>query len=274
MDMITKNERALLFLLSQTKSMTRMQLVKLMFLASKERSLYDFVPYQYGPFSFQLYQDMRHLEREGYLKQTEDDVHFVERVFPKPDPYIQGGITSVINQFGGFREKDLVNYVYQQYPDMTIFSKIKQLKTYYRNESGIVTIGYEGRNIDKFLSLLVENKVGKLIDVRKNPFSMKYGYSKNQLMSALEKLGISYLHLPELGIESDQRKNLTEKGAVELFRHYAQELGAKEEMLDSIKSLAKKEKVALMCFEAQATDCHRGVIAKRFRDEGLDVVDL
>lgn len=272
--MITKNERALLFLLSQTKSLTRMQLVKLMFLAGKERSLYDFVPYQYGPFSFQLYQDMRHLEREGYLTQTEDDVHFVEKVFPKPDPWIQTGITSVINQFGGSREKDLVDYVYRQYPEMTIFSKIKQLKTYYRNESGIVTIGYEGRNIDKFLSILVENKVGKLIDVRKNPFSMKYGYSKNQLMSALEKLGISYLHLPELGIDSDQRQNLTGKGFAELFRRYAQELGAKEDLLDSIKSLAQKEKVALMCFEANVADCHRGVIAKRFRDEGLDVVDL
>lgn len=274
MDMITKNERALLFLLSQARSLTRMQLVKLMFLSSKERSLYDFVPYQYGPFSFQLYQDMRHLEREGYLTQTEDDVHFVERVFPKPDPWIQAGITSVINQFGGFREKDLVDYVYRQYPETTIFSKIKQLKTYYRNESGIVTIGYEGRNIDKFLSILVDNKVGKLIDVRKNPFSMKYGYSKNQLMSALEKLGITYLHLPELGIESDQRQNLTEKGFAELFRRYSEELGTKEDFLDTIKSLAQKEKVALMCFEAKATDCHRGRIAQRFRDEGLVVVDL
>jgi len=272
--MITKNERALLYLLSETRHLTRMQLVKLMFLVSKERSLYDFVPYQYGPFSFQLYQNMRHLEREGYLTQTDDYVHFTGRVFPKPYPYIQDTITSVINQFGGFHEKDLVDYVYRQYPEMTIFSKIKQLKNYYRNETGITTIGYEGRNIDNFLSILVENKVGKLIDVRKNPFSMKYGYSKNQLAGALEKLGISYLHLPELGIESDQRQNLSEKGFADLFRQYAQELGVREELLDTIKSLALKEKVALMCFEAQATDCHRGVIASRFRDEGLDVTDL
>ena len=41
-----------------------------------------------------------------------------------------------------------------------------------------MTIGYKGRNIDKFLSILIENKIGKLIDVRKNPFSMKYGYRK------------------------------------------------------------------------------------------------
>jgi uncharacterized protein (DUF488 family) len=272
--MITKNERAFLYLLSQTKSLTKMKMVKLMFLASKERSLYDFVPYQYGPFSFQLYQDMRHLEREGYLTQTDDEVQFVERVFPKPDPWIQGGITSTINQFGGFAEKDLVDYVYKKHPDMTIFSKIKQLKTYYRNESGITTIGYEGKNIDKFLMILVENKIGKLIDVRKNPFSMKYGYSKNQLMSSLEKLGIAYLHLPELGIESDQRQNLNEKGFIELFRRYAVELGSKEDLLDTIKSFAQKEKVALMCFEAKESDCHRGVIARRFREEGLDVVAL
>jgi uncharacterized protein (DUF488 family) len=274
MDMITKNERALLYLLSETKSLKRMQFVKLMFLVSKERSLYDFVPYQFGPFSFQLYQDMRHLEREGYLTQTEDEVHFVERVFTKPDPWIQGGITSVISQFGGFHEKDLVDYVYSKYPEMTIFSKLKQLKTYYRNESGITTIGYEGKSIDRFLMTLVENKIGKLIDVRKNPFSMKYGYTKSQLEKELKSLGISYLHLPELGIESDQRQNLSERGFAELFRRYAAELSTKEDLLDCIKSLAEKEKVAMMCFEAKESDCHRGVIAKRFRDEGLDVIAL
>lgn len=48
--MITKNERAFLYLLSRVGNVKRMQLVKLMFLASKERSLYDFVPYQFGPF--------------------------------------------------------------------------------------------------------------------------------------------------------------------------------------------------------------------------------
>jgi uncharacterized protein (DUF488 family) len=272
--MIKKNERALLYLLSKTKSLKRLQFVKLMFLASKERSLYDFVPYQFGPFSFQLYQDMRHLERDGNLTQTGDYVHFVEKAFPKPDPYIQSVITTVISQFCSLSERDLVDYVYHKYPEMTIFSKIKQMKDYSRDETGIVTIGYEGKNIDKFLALLVENKIEKLIDVRKNAFSMKYGYSKNQLESALEKLGIKYLHLPELGIESDKRQNLSKEGFAELFQHYAIELAEKQDLLDIIKSLAQKEKVALMCFEAKEADCHRGVIARRFRDEGIDVVAL
>ncbi|MCX5840110.1 MAG: DUF488 domain-containing protein, partial [Deltaproteobacteria bacterium] len=80
--------------------------------------------------------------------------------------------------------------------------------------------------------------------------------------------------MPELGIESAQHQNLTKEGFSELFRCYGSELGTKEDLLDAIKLLAQKEKVALMCFEAQATDCHRGVIAQRFRDEGLDVTDL
>ena len=122
------------------------------------------------------------------------------------------------------------------------------------NETGIVTIGYEGRNLDQFLSILVEYNVGKLIDVRKNAFSRKSGFSKNQLRSALEKKGISYLHMPELGIESDQRQNLTEEEFSALFRRYALDLGAKEAFLDTIKSLTQKEKVALMCFEARETD--------------------
>ncbi|MEI7856016.1 MAG: DUF488 domain-containing protein [Methanomicrobiales archaeon] len=142
------------------------------------------------------------------------------------------------------------------------------------HETGIATIGYEGRNLDQFLSILVENNVGKLIDVRKNAFSRKSGFSMNPLKNALEKKGISYLHMPELGIESAQRQDLTKEGFSELFRRYAEELGTKEDLLDTIRSLALKEKVALMCFEERETDCHRGMIARRFRNEGLDVVVL
>jgi uncharacterized protein (DUF488 family) len=251
-----------------------MKLVKLMFLASNEQKLYDFVPYQYGPFSFQLYQDMRHLERYSFLSQINEEVNFLGQVFPKPDAGVQKTINLCVNQFGDYLEKDLIDYVYQKYPEMTIFSTIKRLKSYCRDETGIATVGYEGKNIDKFLMLLIENKIGKLIDVRKNAFSMKYGFSKNQLSGALNKLGISYLHFPELGIDSAKRNNLNQKGYADLFNNYALELSEKEAILNNIKSLAQNEKVALMCFEAKASDCHRNVIAQRFRDEGLVVVNL
>lgn len=272
--MIKKNERALLYLLSHTKSLTKLKIVKLMFLISKERNFYDFVPYHYGPFSFQMYQDMRHLENAGYLSQTDDEVHFINQVFPKPESSIQMTIEQYLKNFGEMSDDDLIDYVYQTYPETTIFSKRKQLASYSRDEVGIINIGYEGKNIDSFLTLLLQYKVQTLIDVRKNSYSMKYGYSKNQLHSTLGKMGINFIHVPELGIKSDQRQNLTHSGYEELFRTYAKSLGEKEEYLDVIKSRSQHEKVALMCFEASASDCHRGVISDRFRSEGLVVVDV
>ena len=141
-------------------------------------------------------------------------------------------------------------------------------------ETGIVTLGYEGRKIDQFLLILKGNHVSTLVDVRNNPFSMKPGFSKNQLAKALESIGVSYHHLPELGIESRRRRNLTADGISNLFQSYERELDSKENILNRIKDLAQKEIVALMCFEANVADCHRGVIARKFRNDGMDVVDL
>jgi uncharacterized protein (DUF488 family) len=143
-----------------------------------------------------------------------------------------------------------------------------------RKETGIVTLGYEGRKLDHFLLILKGNNVRRLIDVRNNPFSLKPGFSKNQLAKSLEAVGVSYLHLPELGIESRRRKNLTKDGLVSLFHAYEQELDSKKSALTRIKELAHKERVALMCFEANVADCHRGVIARRLRNDGMDVIDL
>jgi uncharacterized protein (DUF488 family) len=151
---------------------------------------------------------------------------------------------------------------------------ITHLNADIQNETGIVTLGYEGRKLDQFLLILKGNNVSRLIDVRNNPFSMKPGYSKNQLAKTLETIGVTYQHLPELGIESLRRRNLTKEGLISLFRSYEQELDTKGNILNRIKELAQKEKVALMCFEAEVTDCHRGVIAKRFRKDGIDVIDL
>ena len=151
---------------------------------------------------------------------------------------------------------------------------IKHLDTGIQSETGIVTIGYESRKIDQFLLILKGNNITKLIDVRNNPFSMKPGFSKNQLAKTLEIAGVSYLHLPELGIESRRRRNLTKDGLTSLFQSYERELDSKGDVLNSIKEMAQKEKVALMCFEADVADCHRNVIANRFRNDGIIVIDL
>ena len=272
--MQTKNERALLFLIAQLGHVTKLKLVKLVFLLSQDWHLYDFVPYRFGPFSFQLYHDLLRLERDGYIHSDEETVTFHGGLIIKPDFFLQEAIKKCASKFSKDGDKQMIDYVYGRYPEFTIFSEIRRMENYVKDETGIATIGYEGRNIDAFLRTLIQNKICTLIDVRKNPYSMKYGFAKSQLQDYVSKLEMRYLHLPDLGIDSGRRKNLSKAGSRRLFEEYKNELISKDLILSGIIARSKQEKVALMCFEKDARQCHRGVIADAFREEGMEVTDL
>ena len=144
-----------------------------------------------------------------------------------------------------------------------------------KEERGIVTIGYEGKSIDRFIHELSENKINVLVDVRRNPFSRKTGFSKSKLSDHLKEAGIEYVHIPELGIESTRRKNLrTDEDYYKLLHEYSNELQNKEDHLVHIRKMADENKIALMCFEKTHDHCHRGVIAERLRKDGVEVVDI
>ena len=50
---------------------------------------------------------------------------------------------------------------------------------------------------------------------------MKYGFSKKQLKTACNGVGIEYIHIPEVGIESDKRQELnTQADYDKLFKLY------------------------------------------------------
>jgi uncharacterized protein (DUF488 family) len=133
--------------------------------------------------------------------------------------------------------------------------------------SGICSIGYEGKSPDFFINQLVQNKVYVLVDVRKNAFSMKKGFSKTQLQRNLKKVEIEYVHMPSLGIESDKRKNLeTKEDYDKLFKDYKRRLSEKHCELKQLEELSKKQKIALMCFEKDYNYCHRGQISACFEN--------
>ena len=120
----------------------------------------------------------------------------------------------VINNYREFEAEDLIKETYKKYPFFAIKSKIAdkiltseelekvdaQKRTF--KEPMFFTIGYEGVSLEKYLNKLIINDVRLLVDVRKNSFSMKYGFSKSQLKNACESIGIAYMHMPQLGIES------------------------------------------------------------------------
>src|SRR5215217_2407043 len=70
----------------------------------------------------------------------------------------------------------------------------------------LFTIGYEGADVDRFLTTLKDSGVATLADVRAVALSRKRGYSKNALRTALEANGIDYRHFIQLGTPKSGRE--------------------------------------------------------------------
>ncbi len=80
-------------------------------------------------------------------------------------------------------------------------------------------------SVDAFLDKLIAHNIGVLVDIRSNPHSMKYGFSKKTLGDYVEQAGMAYVHLPELGVPASLRKGLgTTLSHEQLFRKYATDL--------------------------------------------------
>ena len=269
---------ALLEVLNRKVAKTALQ--KYLFLVStkQEQPAYEFVPYLYGCFSFQADADKKTLRKYGYLKDQEEWVLSRKQRFLHLIPRIdQEAICRVVGQAGDLSTEELIRHVYRSYPYYAINSEIRHkvldeseqeqvdlARPVPRASAQLFTIGYEGQSLERYLNRLIEEQIGVLCDVRRNPVSMKFGFSKRQLQSALQKLGIAYVHMPELGIESNKRRELDSLDDYQvLFKDYKRTTLAKSsDSLQTIMNLIKEyHRVALTCFEADYEFCHRGCIA-------------
>lgn len=131
----------------------------------------------------------------------------------------------------------------------------------------LYTIGYEGLSLDGFVGLLNSHGISLVADVRKTPSSRKKGFSKRGLGSCLAGYGIGYMSFRELGTSKELRDRLKATGDYgEFFDRYEADLACQDEPLDAIVELVRSgEKVALLCFEADAHKCHRRVVAREIR---------
>jgi uncharacterized protein (DUF488 family) len=277
-----KRQKVLLNLIStlreHDKPVTKTFLDKLLFLLREEYGIgdiakfYNFYPYQYGPFSSRFYFDLSDLQSRGYL----DPNFYLNAEGRRIADNITGEQKQMIEELiGRFNQQSIVEYVYDRYPEYTTKSLLK-IRTPEKTNAGIFTIGYEGKDIDLFLNLLIRNKIQVLVDVRANPFSMNFSFIRNKLEKSLKKVDIEYLHIPQLGIEGENRKKLdTYEDYQRLFEFYkASILSRQTENLRMLEKLGKTKSIALMCFEADKNFCHRGVISQKLEENGLEVVHI
>lgn len=259
----------------------KIRLQKLLFLLTRQqvKKEYDFIPYRFGCYSYSANADMTAMVTRGFL--TEDEKHFV-----KNDP------TNYLNQlkpadlkllhavkanYGNMNAADLMKHTYVNFPFYAINSEVAE-NILSKAEMKIVaasrpksrktilfTIGYEGISLEEYLVRLLKNDVKVLVDVRNNPLSMKYGFSKSQLKKYCANLDIGYVHIPEVGIQADQRQELnTQSDYDKLFTVYRKNnLSKTITSQNEILSLLKQHKrIALTCFEANICQCHRKHLAE------------
>lgn len=128
--------------------------------------------------------------------------------------------------------------------------------------SAIRTIGYEGANLADFLETLTLSGVTTLVDVRDVAVSRRPGFSKTALSNALREAGIEYRHLRALGDPKDGRE-AARAGYYSTFRAiFGRRLAtpAAQVELQQLVEIASGREACLMCFEADATNCHRSLI--------------
>lgn len=265
--------------LNTNKISSRRAIVKSQFLLKMEYNIdkqfkfYNFYAYKQGPFSQLCFYDLRNLRKEDILNEEETKLtRKGKELLEKLDKPFEAEINELVKRFAS--EKEMTEYVYENYPEFTVRSELINQNPK-KTEKGIITIGYEGRDIDNFLNKLTENNVDSLVDVRKKAFSMNFCYTKSNLERFLKSIGIKYFHIPELGIESEDRKNLDSKTDYNrLFKKYREELHLKKDYIDKIIQLSKKQKIALLCYESDVNLCHRGQIAEAIRKNNIEVKDV
>ncbi|QDK39307.1 DUF488 family protein [Bdellovibrio sp. NC01] len=143
----------------------------------------------------------------------------------------------------------------------------------------LYTVGYEGCDIEQFLAGLKEHEVTCVIDIRKNPVSRKKGFSKSRLKENLEAQKIEYVHIGALGVPSAWRKKQKAKliSRAKMFADYVEEIipEQKNELTNILQIAGKTKKAALLCYEADACDCHRHFVTEEIKKmKRVKIIDL
>ena len=263
---------------------------KLLFLYTKEwetESSYEFVPYQFGGFSFTSYADKRRLIERELL--APDEHRWVLTDTGRKAIRMETNLLARTARFAAaharLRGDALIAETYRRHPYYATRSRVAERVLPEKKDRnpiqaakpkeqgpGLVTIGYEGRSLEAYLNLLLKDTVTILCDVRRNPLSRKYGFAKNTLKTACESVNIRYEHLPELGIASSERKDLISQSDYDaLFAVYEREsLPRQSEALKKIHGWIHCEghRVALTCYEAEPCQCHRHCVAEALEKLG------
>lgn len=146
----------------------------------------------------------------------------------------------------------------------------------------VFSVGHSNLPAAELLSLLAQNGVAALADVRRFPVSRRHPqHARPALEAGLRAAGIDYAFFggelggrlePEVAIERSANRALREPA----FRAYADALGspAFATGLARLEALARARPTALLCAERDWRHCHRRILSDVLVARGWSVVHL
>jgi hypothetical protein len=273
-----RRQRTILRLLSAANApLSATQFQKLVFLLREETfvrhdgAFYEFLPYKFGAYSFSAQREIEALIAYGYIQTKVSALSITnlgKRESSQVDKDTSRAVVAIISKYGKIPLKTLLKDVYGRYPWYASKSELKDLVPSDVPKPkiapiAIYTMGYEERSVDGFLNRLLQVGIRRIIDIRANPVSRKYGFARSSMSGIAGKLGLLYRHCPELGISSAKRRDVeTPSEFRQLFKYYEHQilptqLSAVSELADLVKGLPS----VLVCMEKEAVDCHRSRLA-------------
>ena len=253
---------------------------KLLFLYCQEEAPapYEFVPYKFGAFSFTSYADRRKLVERQLLADEENAWVLTDLGRGSLGRSTSAAVATFAAEHGRLKGDAIVADTYRRLPyyatrsdiakkvlkgDANALQRIADARP--SRIAGLSTIGYEGLSLEGYLNRLLQAGVTLLCDVRRNPLSRKYGFSKRALARCCEGVGIRYEHLPELGIASVERQDLkTQADYDALFDRYERAMlpHQRPAIAAIVAWIQSGESVALTCYEHLSVQCHRHCVAE------------
>lgn len=244
---------------------------------------YEFVPERRGAYSFTSEADSQKLIARGVLAQNEDRWQLTPTGSRLAAREKNRHVAAFSRRYRNVRGRELIATTYRVSPFHATRSSIVErvlsndpeavarivAERSERRSVRLATIGYEGRSYEGFFNCLLRAGITLLCDVRRNPVSRKWGFSKRMLLAGCQRLAIEYRHLPELGIASSHRTSLNSQSEYDrLFVEYERStLPTQQQTLARIRGwIEADERVALTCFERNHRQCHRGPVAKAVAD--------
>ena len=140
----------------------------------------------------------------------------------------------------------------------------------------VYTIGYEGTDIGRFVQTLTAVGIDAVADVRAVPLSRKKGFSKNVLRENLERAGIKYLPMQELGDPKPGREAAKARDFDKFRKIYSAHVDQPEvaAIIEKLAAASEDQAVCLLCFERDPKTCHRFIVGERMRAFGYEMMHL